>query len=703
MSAEAAANVPKEPIDPREGRAALLTFATAVVCGLFAVIGGLALAVQLINIDAGATSVVQFLLKLGCAAGLAWAIAFVHEAIRDPHDSLRARITWASIFTAIVIGGLFEVYVMSFDEVIEYLGSLSNDATIASARVKYALMGNIPDRGPLAFGLLTVVWSLSAVALAVLLSLIPFDQKEDSASVSSCAKHGFGASLLTLVFAFILVLAIRIFHVFAQLVFHYAQWKENFDAFHESLKNLPGIAGFAAWIATLVVKHVTDLWGTQWWAPLLTLSLMTAAIVWMATKLDGDNVIFVAIFGASVLVYVGFLLTILAPIFTWSLITTPLSVWLSFVVPGVVLGALVPILRDPSEKRRLWVVLAVAVGVLLAAIGWIRGEQGFAWWVLVGAFVLFVFVVNSQLAERGAWPILAVCAALLVGVLNVMFQATFSGVRQQLVVEVLPMKGKDELTEAHKECNKKNAPKSKKPSRSASATDRLGTFPSLGGEGLGKTDGLGIRPGSRAQEALDDLKPKSDTKIRTDAPPKPKSLLDGLLIGDDPLLKKPDTARDTPSTFDPKPNADPTKQGILEPDSTKFPALELKQPLDLSRKPGDRSTEPGNGATPVQPPSGAGSKLPRIPVDPRILDSTPTRVTIGAEPLHPNYQKPAAKPPEPDPCDIHHDWVWPHDAGASRLLELSLASSLGFWITIAILAAWSMVGASDDNAGEDKP
>jgi hypothetical protein len=99
-------------------------------------------------------------------------------------------------------------------------------------------------------------------------------------------------------------------------------------------------------------------------------------------------------------------------------------------LPGIVLGALVPLLERPADVPRWWSVVAFAAAVVLIVITAARLDG--RWWLLVPAAGIVAtgwFVWRTGSVEA-CWPVLAVSVATLVCGLTITVQqvATFSGV-----------------------------------------------------------------------------------------------------------------------------------------------------------------------------------------------------------------------------------------------------------------------------------
>jgi hypothetical protein len=103
-------------------------------------------------------------------------------------------------------------------------------------------------------------------------------------------------------------------------------------------------------------------------------------------------------------------------------------------LPGLVLGALVPLLERPAARARWWSVLAFAAAVVLIVITAARLEG--RWWLLVPAAAIIAaggFVWRTGRVDL-CWPVLAVSVATIVCGSMMVFQefASFSGVLNML-------------------------------------------------------------------------------------------------------------------------------------------------------------------------------------------------------------------------------------------------------------------------------
>jgi 3-methyladenine DNA glycosylase Tag len=108
-------------------------------------------------------------------------------------------------------------------------------------------------------------------------------------------------------------------------------------------------------------------------------------------------------------------------------------------VPGAVLGMSVPYLKRPSRRPRIWGPLALFMGGALALLTWYRlTDSGF----YVAAFLLlfagWLLLRSGRIEDY--WPLLALCVAMVIcGVTSVFQQITFIGVFERVhAVNSLP-------------------------------------------------------------------------------------------------------------------------------------------------------------------------------------------------------------------------------------------------------------------------
>jgi hypothetical protein len=339
----------------------------------------------------------------------------------------------------------------------------------------------------------------------------------------------------------------------------------------------------------------------------------------------------------GVLGVLALLLVFISPWLNLQIFLPPLLVFLAFLVPCVFLGAIVPLLREPGESWKFWGGVAAAVAVVLLGLTLIRSE-GAAWMLTAAAAMAVLSSFAFRRSAKKAWPLLAVCVALCVsGATRLGQYATFAGT----------------LGEVHRIVNEPLALSVPSQWRRWTDYDRL-------------TDSIFDRP----VRDLNDPRLATGTTTTAEAE---RQLRERFAR----RQKEIDASMARFGHIVPR-------DGAAEPVGTGPPRV---QPDWSKWKPSPSSPPDGNG-TPV------GPDVQLLPVLPDSTGEKPTPST-PPEPAKPVSATPpeAARTPSTDvsarqtAIDAAEEMV----KERTRRQELCIASSMGFWITISVLASWAIL------------
>jgi hypothetical protein len=298
-------------------------------------------------------------------------------------------------------------------------------------------------------------------------------------------------------------------------------------------------------------------------------------------------------------------------------------------VPGLLLGALVPMLRRAGRSPQSWALIGYGAAALLVLASVLTRN---AWPLLPGLIALGSGVLFRRgMPVKEFWPFAALCVAIGVsGAMSVAQKITFQGVLKNLHTI-------DELRPA-----------------------------------------LPTPPPAQAEAPLIKRLPESDLAL---APIRPQPSLESQRLID--ALSQPDRVH--PLTL-PRPGdmkappggAFEDKSPKISPflnDSSKSPEVnqqDMQALVDAIAK--------GRGDKPAVPAGAPAATLPVHPAEPQPATITAPKVEA---PVAKNEAAGATNTKAPEEKKES-----PEDA--AKALEVSIAGSVGFWTTVGLLACWSM-------------
>ncbi len=193
------------------------------------------------------------------------------------------------------------------------------------------------------------------------------------------------------------------------ILFEPVTWKENLAALSDlaASHHTPVATWFS--FAFSGMLHAVALFGDHRFGPAAVIVIAIIVVVVLARFEKLGLAFFVAAVVAAV---------VIAPLLANSgaVLGLLLQAALVWVVPGIVLGAMSPLLRETSEERKpkSWALVAFACAIVLFVITLLRFQQ--SWWLLVpaGLFAAIGFALRRTSEADNYWLPIAVSVGVLV-------------------------------------------------------------------------------------------------------------------------------------------------------------------------------------------------------------------------------------------------------------------------------------------------
>jgi hypothetical protein len=373
--------------------------------------------------------------------------------------------------------------------------------------------------------------------------------------------------------------------------------------------------------------------------------------------------------------------------------TIVLSAAVIWAVPGSLLGSLTPLLRRAAANTRNWAFVGYGSALLLiVATLWAR-----AWWPLIPALAA---VAVGYLFQRGSlvyeyWPFAALCVATgICGATSIAQHLTFAN-------EVIDLHAIDLLQPAP--ANHPAIARRVKSYDQLSAEERTqlpgsssSSFAFIQGDD-GTSEFVAVRmldaeSIKRAQQFWQDnaaaIEQLTDSVSST--PPQPAMPQAKDLTPPNPFIEAAIRTLNNPNAA-PSPSPVPTPPSNDDLATINAEFAELKAQSPASFRPDAEANKSRTAIPPV------------VETSPSAVATSPTSTaSSAATQVEPGRAKVNQ---ETDACDEKEsqgdDEAAARAAGeaAAKALELSLSGSVGFWVTIGLLACWSM---QDNGESEEK-
>ena len=404
--------------EPLAGRIAFLT-------GSFGVLSGFAIFFLMLE---KADEPVLFLGVLALASVLSAIFEWVREQIEHPHAEEHSKEhgqrSLTRFFVFLVILAVAEVHVMSWEALTQISASHEFSAVIHSV-LGSSITGSKGVYLDLAF--LFGFWVLAGGVLAsTLLSGLRDAEGPVRAQMLKGGTVGaFTGALVAPLCLFGYVLVIWVLRGLYLLLFQPAIWRANVQALHDHAATIHNWIGMAFSLVFSGMLKVTALLGDH---PLGPIAAVVAAVILMAlfVRWDAD--------WAAIIILLALVAVVIAPLLInlGAVLVMLLRAALVWVVPGLVLGAMSPLLRETSEEKKpkSWALVAFASAAVLFLITALRFRQ--SWWLLLPAalFVAMGFALRRSTQAGPYWLPMAVCIGVLVwgAMLGVQSASSFAGV-----------------------------------------------------------------------------------------------------------------------------------------------------------------------------------------------------------------------------------------------------------------------------------
>jgi hypothetical protein len=386
--------------------------------------------------------VLNFLLAaLPVGGGLALLFEYVRHVVESerPHDA--ARWCWPRLVAGIAVTATFELFVIAGHEFFEHITELSEIGSV--------VLGPELAKRTNAFGNLaafSAVWLVAGAAISA--ALVCVIRLVHNGGETPLRRFGWPAATGALIGGVVAPACALLGVVIARMV-RTASWTvENPGAWQANLRELakpdPQFHADDQFHYVVVVwplRLLASLGTVSPWLPLAVVALVAVVAgwsfrqgqlgVWSPEKRcraglrplqRAHVVVFLLACAFCFWTLTGFLLVTLNPLLHQPLPLLRVGaltavVWL---FPGVVLGALVPVIQRASESPRQWGFVAFAAAVALGAVTLLRTGDEWTWFL---ALVALIVAGTGVLFWRGwpvreYWPLAALSAAVLAATAN---------------------------------------------------------------------------------------------------------------------------------------------------------------------------------------------------------------------------------------------------------------------------------------------
>ncbi len=357
------------------------------------------------------TSAFSFVLGL-CAAVAA---SFVIESLRaiiegtKPQERRVSRLSRA--VSTIVMLGIFEIFILASHEAIGIFQSPQEILNLRSA-----LLGPELQNAPGAtrdLMVLAALWVLTGAALAVALSFAVYETDDVEPGWTRGLLIGGSAALLVAPFSVVVyIVGIRFVDAVTLAIRSPSEWTAHYETLLNSAQHSQaaqaGLPGAVYMFGLLAILVLTTLWQFGLWGKVGAAALLAVCVAMSKTRASWWPLIIVA---------VGFCAGVLAPFATdlAQVAAVPLLAAIVWFTPGAVLGLSVPLTEKPSERASLWAIVAALAAAVLILLTVLRKIHPFS---VVAAVVLLIaaLIFRRDRDVEPYWPALGLSVAALVTV-----------------------------------------------------------------------------------------------------------------------------------------------------------------------------------------------------------------------------------------------------------------------------------------------
>jgi hypothetical protein len=357
---------------------------------------------------------VYFVLGLGVAAGASFVVEMLRESMRGeilPRPTRRIGHIIVTILSLLV----FELFVLAAHNAVDMS---SHAGEVAKLRV--ALLGPSLDTPSALRDLivLAVLWLVPGAAIGWFLGRFVVNQDPEQ-SIRERALRGGGVGVLVALLAapivvFAYVLFWRLVLTLALAITQPALLAADYDSVMLGLARHGAGAGYPMVVivgGTFAIMGLLKLW------------------LWSIAGKAIDLAVFVLVVLSGVrfnewrpfgIVVAGVIVGVVAPLFVdfGDVAKLALLAAVVWVVPGLVLGLAAPLLDRPSDRANWWSAIATALGIVVAVITALRwqylGLQQNAIFVLLAVAFFAVALLFTRFRNiQEFWPALALCLSAI--------------------------------------------------------------------------------------------------------------------------------------------------------------------------------------------------------------------------------------------------------------------------------------------------
>jgi hypothetical protein len=393
------------------------------LAGAFGILSGFGLFVLLWRAETGLWA---FLVILAVVA--LFASGFEH--IRDVIEGHERDFSFSRAVTGLFLVAMFELFIMALHS--SFTAVLSDDPK-DRLEIGWAILGPklAADSGPVTNLIcMAGLWIFLGAVLGLALT-VAMDTQEKSKADPAAKKVNPDGAIIGLMMGVVgapvvvlfYVVCARIFAEIKLMLFDPDRWTTDLKGLYDNINWGIFAWPFKAviWLSWQVARRFHSATG-----PILATGALVAvtAFLFAAVEKKDRNWIFYSAVLAPVAVFGLPLIGTHVLDDAWSLGKLLLLVAVLWGVPGLLLGIAVPYLRKPSENPKVWAIVAwISACVLLLFVTTIQVK----WILLFGALLGFVglaFWRGMPLEEY--WPLIALCVAtLILGATKITLGATF--------------------------------------------------------------------------------------------------------------------------------------------------------------------------------------------------------------------------------------------------------------------------------------
>lgn len=384
----------------------------------------------------------NFIAGLGVAAVASSIVEALREAIRGEiavHPTRRI----SSIVVTVVTLLVFELFILAAHNAVDIFGHAKD-----IVELREALLGPaFSDTGSATIDLivLALIWVITGSVIGLALGAFVVRETGTSGVRERTIRGGVtGVVAATIAAPVLVLLYVLVWRVCAAIALGVSA-PDQLAAHYQSVLlgmngvKLVGAAAIFVYVGTFAIFGLLKLWLWSLGGKLAVAALI-AVVIAIGKRFDEWRPLYVV--GAGCFAGIAApLLVDFGDVFRLALLAA--VVWF---VPGLVLGLAAPLLEEPSDRANIWAFVATALGIAVAILTALRWHELASRNVLFLALAVTFFAAALLFARfrdlREFWPALALCLSSIAASLTfllVSLTASFHGVLAEVAtIDLLP-------------------------------------------------------------------------------------------------------------------------------------------------------------------------------------------------------------------------------------------------------------------------